>query len=87
MVFRFRGIPVREINGLPYAVHKIGDSEWQIVIENCERYPAGYTFAPVYGSYVEALQALQRWPDERAANRAVLSGDDTGSAYLAQCED
>ncbi len=86
MVFRFRGVPVREINGLPYAAHQIGENQWQIVIENCERYPAGYTFAPVYGSYEEALQALEQWPNGVHANRAALSGDDTGSAFLGQCE-
>ncbi|OFW75260.1 MAG: hypothetical protein A2201_12710 [Alicyclobacillus sp. RIFOXYA1_FULL_53_8] len=58
-----RGYPLREINGLPYSIHQIGVSEWQVVIQNCTRHPAGYTFAPVYGSYAEAMQSLTNWPE------------------------
>lgn len=83
---RIRGIPVREINGLPYAIHKIGDDQWQVVIENCARHPAGYTFAPVYGSYEEALDMLHHWPGD-VTQFGGLSGDDTGAAYLARHED
>lgn len=87
MTFQFRGVQMREINGLPYAVHQIGDDEWQIVIENCQRHPAGYTFAPVYGAREEASQALQLWPAGDAMRVSQVAGDDTGAAELAYYED
>ncbi|MCL6631566.1 MAG: hypothetical protein K6T63_02955 [Alicyclobacillus herbarius] len=94
-MFYLRGIPVREIHGLPYAVHQVGDGLWQIVIENCPRYPSGYTFHSVYHSQEEALQALADWPgSERpsgrgtkahSANSDQWAGDDTGvMAWLAE---
>lgn len=87
-MIRFRGVPVRDIHGLPYAVHQIGDDEWQIVIQNCARYPAGYTFAPVYGGYDEALEALEHWPadDSLTIRRETWAGDDTGASYLETWE-
>lgn len=87
MSFRVRGTQVREINGLPYSVHQIGDAEWQVVIQNCARHPAGYTFAPVYGSSEEANQALEQWPAADAMRTSYLAGDDTNAAELAYFED
>lgn len=87
MSFQFRGVQVREVNGLPYAVHQIGDAQWQIVIENCARHPAGYNFAPVYGSLDEANQALQAWPTADSMRQSQVAGDDTGAAELAYFED
>lgn len=85
-MIRFRGVPVRDIHGLPYTVHQIGDEQWQIVIQNCARYPAGYTFAPVYGAYDEAMGALESWPIDDAAMRGAgpekWAGDDTGIGYV-----
>lgn len=90
-MMRFRGVPVREIHGLPYSVHQIGDGQWQVVIQNCERYPSGYSFAPVYGNYREAMDALESWPEgdvmQRGYDSYDYAGDDTGSAYLARWED
>lgn len=77
-----RGIPTREINGLPYAVHQINDGEhYQIAIQNCTRHPAGYTFAPVYASYKEACAALQQWRSSEDLDTLSMAGDDTGSAH------
>ncbi|MCL6453610.1 MAG: hypothetical protein K6T78_08295 [Alicyclobacillus sp.] len=86
-MLRFRGAPLREIGGLPYTVHQIGDDQWQIVIQNCPRYPTGYTFAPVYGGYGEALDALEQWPDDDVVQRAALAGDDTGAAEMIRWDD
>ncbi|MCL6597128.1 MAG: hypothetical protein K6T81_00125 [Alicyclobacillus macrosporangiidus] len=85
-MLHIRGVPVREIGGLPYAVHQVGDHAWQIVIENCARHPAGYTFAPVYGSKEEAMAALEAWPDASARFHAY-AGDDTGASWLVCNED
>lgn len=82
-----RKILAREINGLPYVVHQIGDGQWQIVIENCPRHPAGYSFAAVYGSYDEAYETLQHWPAQDAAYGSEWAGDDTGTATMAYFED
>jgi hypothetical protein len=81
MIFNIRGVPVREINGLPYAVHQIGAEQWQIVIENCARYPAGYSFAPVYGSLTEAQNVLQNWPARDTHRRGDDWKDGGSSVY------
>ncbi|CAM3723162.1 hypothetical protein [Alicyclobacillus pomorum] len=86
MTFQFRGVPIREINGLPYAVHQIGDHQWQIVIGNCARHPAGYTYTQVYDSYEEALRALERWPSGRVRDDDSAAGDDTSAVYEAQSD-
>lgn len=86
-MFRYQGVPLREINGLPYTLHRIGENEWQIVIQNCARHPAGYSFAPVYGSYEDAVQALDNWPQQDVANSYSMAGDDTGASMLTQYED
>jgi hypothetical protein len=80
------GLPTREIDGLPYSVHQISDDTWQIVIQNCARHPAGYTFQPAYHSYEEAIRALENWPGNRNQDTSV-AGDDTGSALFAYDED
>ena len=87
-MIRFRGVPVRDVHGLPYSVHQIGDGQWQIVVQNCARYPAGYTFAPVYGAYEDAVEALDHWPvdDALRSERERWAGDDTGAAYLEAVE-
>lgn len=72
---------MREIYGLPYAVHQTSDGTWQVVIENCERHPAGYTYAPVYNSYDDAVSALWLWGKD--ANAKGFAGDDTGAAEIA----
>jgi len=87
-----RGIPTREINGLPYSVHQIqrddqGQEQYQIVIQNCVRHPAGYTFAPVYTSYRDAITALQQWRSGAELTSFVFAGDDTGSVYETQLDD
>lgn len=87
-MIRFRGVPIREIHGLPYSVHQIADDQWQIVIQNCSRYPAGYSFTPVYGGYQEAMEALEHWPsdDESYSKREQWAGDDTGATYMESWE-
>lgn len=86
-MFQYQGLPLKEINGLPYTLHRVGENEWQIVIQNCARHPAGYTFAPVYGSYEQAVDALRNWPGQDIANTYSAAGDDTGAAMLANLED
>lgn len=86
-MLRYQGVPLREINGLPYTLHRIGENEWQIVIQNCARHPAGYSLAPVYGSYEDAVQALDNWPQQDVANSYSMAGDDTGASMLTQYED
>jgi hypothetical protein len=86
VTFQFRGVPIREMNGLPYAVHQIGDHQWQIVIGNCARHPAGYTFAKVYDSYEEALGVLQRWPSGSVRADNGAAGDDTSAVYEARSD-
>ncbi|MCL6625467.1 hypothetical protein [Alicyclobacillus shizuokensis] len=82
-MFQVRGVPMREIHGLPYAVHQVGEGQWQIVIENCPRYPSGYRFHRIYHSQQEALQSLASWPGHREDPR--VAGDDTGVvAWLAE---
>lgn len=71
---------MREIHGLPYAVHQTSEGTWQVVIQNCERHPAGYTYPTVYTAYDDALSALQSWGSEAAAKE--LAGDDTGAAEI-----
>ncbi len=91
----FGGMPMREIHGLPYTLHQVGEDSWQIVIDNCQRHPAGYTFKPVYSSYRDALRALAQWPDPSAdgydygaqgdsagSEDEAFAGDDTGTVYL-----
>lgn len=79
-MFAFRGVPIRELNGLPYSVHQCSDAAWQIVIQNCPRYPAGYTFEPKYESYEEALSALNHFGT--TTHEQWASGDDTGALEL-----
>lgn len=87
-MLRFRGVPTREIHGLPYSVHQIGEDQWQITIQNCARFPAGYTFAPVYGGYEEAYGALERWPEDDVVQReSLVAGDDTGAVELVRWDD
>jgi hypothetical protein len=69
---------MRELHGLPYAVHQIDEGQWQIVIENCPRYPSGYRFPVVYGSEEEAVAALASLHDGLPAQRRHFAGDDTG---------
>jgi len=78
---------VKSINGLPYTVHQIGEDEWQVAIQNCERHPAGYSFAPVYGSRDDAQAALNEWPSHDSMQTSVVAGDDTGAAILSYIED
>jgi hypothetical protein len=82
-MFTMRGVPVREIHGLPYTIHQIGDNEWQVAIQNCPRHPAGYAFASVYGSYEEAFSILQQWPEQDAVTRGQVEL----VSRLAQFED
>lgn len=86
-MFNYRGLPLRELHGLPYTLHRIGENEWQIVIQNCSRHPAGYSFAPVYGSYEEAVEALQHWPAQDISSTYGMAGDDTGAVLLTNTEE
>lgn len=87
-MLRFHGVPVREIHGLPYSVHQIGEDQWQIVIQNCTRFPTGYTFAPVYGAYQEASGALEQWPVGDVMQRSTgYTADDTGPSEQAHLQD
>ena len=78
-MIEFRGVPVCEVNGLPYSIYQAGQSEWRMVIQNCARYPAGYVFPGLYESYDEALTALAGSGGSKTASAA---GDDTGASYL-----
>ncbi|WDL97971.1 hypothetical protein [Alicyclobacillus sp. ALC3] len=83
---RFRGVPLREIHGLPYTVHQTSAGTWQVAIQNCERHPAGYSYPTSYNSYADALSALESWGIEATAKE--LAGDDTGAAEIvAKFED
>lgn len=85
-MFEARGVPTREIDGLPYSVHQVAQDKWQIVIQNCERHPAGYTFPEVYHNLNDALQALTDWP-ESSSNTAPVAGDDTGAVEIAMSDE
>ncbi|MDI3256474.1 MAG: hypothetical protein QJR01_01875 [Kyrpidia sp.] len=61
-----RGLPHREIDGLPYTVHQAAPGRWHIVIQNCPRHPTGHFLPLAYPSREAAMAALEEGPPWKA---------------------